>query len=140
MATVERIQLDSAAPPERLPYDAVWVVMPEDGKGRPLRGEFLKWLDWRSLGQLTRAVQRPAEVPTYVALGPEMPVRWIMVDRSKVVDADALFKACGSLGLERLLVVTEEFGKLEACADALSDSPSAKGAGSVYVAVTGEAP
>ncbi len=144
MATVERIQLDSAAPPERLPYDAVWVVLPDDGqkegKPRPLRGEFLKWLDWRSLGQLTRALQRPAQVPTYVALGPEMPVRWLMVDRSKVVDADALYNACGSLGLERLLVVSGDLDKLEACTDALEGCPSAKGAGSVYVAVTGEVP
>lgn len=137
MATVERIQLDPTAPPERLPYDAVWVVVPKSS--RPLKDEFLKWLDWRSLGQLSRAIQRPGEVPTYVALGPEMPVRWLMVDRTEPLNADALYRACGSLGLERLLVVADDEKLAAACTDALEESQAAKAAGSVYVAVAGEA-
>lgn len=137
MATVERIQLDVTQPPERLPYDAVWVVLPKSG--RLIKDEFLKWLDWRSLGQLSRAIARPGEVPTYVALGPESPVRWLVVDRSEPMDAEALYRACGSLGLERMLVVSDDDTTLEACTDALTDSTAAKAAGSVYVAVAGEA-
>lgn len=137
MATVERIQLDVNEPPERLPYDAVWVVLPK--AGRLLKDEFLKWLDWRSLGQLSRAIARPGEVPTYVALGPEMPVKWLVVDRSEPMDAEALYRACGSLGLERMLVVSDDRKTLDACTHALTGTHAAKSAGSVYVAVAGEA-
>lgn len=148
MATVERIELDPATPPERLPYDAVWVVLPKepaakdvskDPKFRPFRDEFLKWLDWRSLGQLSQAAVRPADVPTFVALGPEMPVRWLMVDRSAPVNADALYRACQELGLERLLVVAEEASLRVPCEEALTRTPAAKAASSIYVAVLGEA-
>lgn len=147
MATVERIDLDPASPPERLPFDAVWVVLGKESpretkepRSRVFRDELLKWLDWRSLGQLGRAAERTGDAPTYVALGADMPVRWLVVDRSAPVDAEALYRACRELGLERMLVVAEDVAGRERCADALAQAPGARECDAVYVAVLGGTP